>query len=124
MQALFETRVYLKSGPLFCVICDRFVSKLQSMAMANKSGKDKVTKGDNTNKSPPVGKTKGHFPCSVCDSVCASEAARKRHMVTHTGEKNFQCSLCLKKFTQNGNLKTHINLVHSNITRFECDVLF
>lgn len=36
----------------------------------------------------------------------------RRHFVTHTREKPFQCNLCYSRFTQSGSLKTHLANVH------------
>lgn len=47
------------------------------------------------------------YKCSVCNQPKASPTALKRHMVSHTGEKSFQCGICSKKYTTQSNLKIH-----------------
>ena len=42
-----------------------------------------------------------------------------RHMVTHTREKRFTCSICSKKFTRANYLNEHMN-THTGATPFEC----
>lgn len=55
-----------------------------------------------------------HFPpqlsygCSFCEWQFRTNYELKRHMVRHTGEKNFHCSVCGKSFPRNRALTTHL----------------
>lgn len=43
----------------------------------------------------------------VCDAAFCRKPYLEVHMRTHTGERPFQCELCLKRFTQKSSLNTH-----------------
>ena len=42
-------------------------------------------------------------------------------MLVHTGQKDFQCEVCEKKFSQKGTLKTHM-MTHTKVKAHECDI--
>ena len=63
---------------------------------------------------------KDAFPCKLCGMSYPTKTALKLHISSHS--KDFSCDFCTKSFSQKSNLKTHINLVHTSITRFECDI--
>ena len=43
-----------------------------------------------------------------------------KHTATHTGEKNYQCQYCEKKFVNKGDLTCHI-LIHTGVKEFKFD---
>uniref|UniRef100_A0A2H1VN70 SFRICE_007083 n=1 Tax=Spodoptera frugiperda TaxID=7108 RepID=A0A2H1VN70_SPOFR len=55
-----------------------------------------------------------HFPpqlnygCNFCEWQFRTNYELKRHMVRHTGEKNFHCTVCGKSFPRNRALTTHL----------------
>jgi len=52
---------------------------------------------------------KGIKICQVCGKLFAKKFDLQQHSRIHSGEKPFQCALCFKRFTQNSNLKKHLN---------------
>ena len=56
--------------------------------------------------------------CTQCKCACTSAGNLKRHMLTHSGAKPFNCSQCNKRTPQN--LKMHI-LIHSGENHFMCE---
>ena len=54
------------------------------------------------------------FPCDVCGKIFANQCKIDRHMLVHTGVKNFTCSICQKAFNRKDNLKVHIYNKHTS----------
>ena len=42
--------------------------------------------------------------CSICTKQLSSASSLDRHMLIHSGERPFGCSICGMKFTTNGNM--------------------
>lgn len=67
---------------------------------------------------------------SVFCKVCGKEQSLKyqftwkRHFLTHSSpdEKPFNCSHCDKSFVQSGNLKKHVERMHTKLLKQEDDV--
>ena len=57
------------------------------------------------------GRSKG-VECKVCGKIFAKDL--KRHMLTHTGERPFQCSYCpnVPRFRLKAHLKSHLRTQH------------
>lgn len=51
--------------------------------------------------------------CHVCEKTFANPNNLKRHMMIHSGVKEFECDLCLKRFSQKITMQTH-RLTHIN----------
>lgn len=52
------------------------------------------------------------FVCDVCNSAFSRNNTLKTHMMTHSGEKPFECPFpgCDKRFSERGNMKTHLKI--------------
>lgn len=64
-----------------------------------------------------------HIPLSTipdCDFATPHMTALKRHKLIHTGEMNFECSHCGKKFNKKEALKYH-EALHTGAKPFVCD---
>ncbi|XP_047188068.1 sal-like protein 2 isoform X2 [Scophthalmus maximus] len=45
--------------------------------------------------------------CRFCGKMFSSDSALQIHLRSHTGERPYQCPVCLSRFTTRGNLKVH-----------------
>ena len=46
--------------------------------------------------------------CGECGKCFDRQSALIMHQRVHTGDKPYQCELCGKRFTQKGNMKSHM----------------
>jgi KRAB domain-containing zinc finger protein len=59
--------------------------------------------------------------CHICGKRYTFRSSLKRHLLRHTGNKNFQCHVCCKRFYGATNLKNHM-VVHERSTVYECQM--
>ena len=52
------------------------------------------------------------FRCPFCSTVMSRPSKIKRHILTHTGEKQFWCNVCDKGFIQKQHLQIHLAKNH------------
>ena len=55
------------------------------------------------------------YKCENCDKAFITPYKLQRHSYSHSGLRPFQCSICVKSFSQSCNLKTHIKNTHSEV---------
>ena len=56
----------------------------------------------------------GFMICPYCSKKFKEKHKMKRHILVHTGEKPFKCSLCTYSCNRKDNLSKHVQLKHSN----------
>lgn len=57
--------------------------------------------------------------CTECEMKFYSKTQLQKHMVKHSGRKDFQCEICSKWFTRKSVLTEHMR-IHANDRRFTC----
>ena len=61
------------------------------------------------------------FQCHVCIKSYKNYCSLRQHIRIHTGDKPYSCDLCGKRFTQNEPLKRHIR-THTGDKPYLCDL--
>lgn len=70
-------------------------------------------------KTPPSERPYG-CPVETCSRRFSRSDELTRHMRTHTGQKPFQCRICMRNFSRSDHLTTHIR-THTGEKPFACD---
>jgi DNA-directed RNA polymerase subunit RPC12/RpoP len=66
-------------------------------------------------------KKEKNYECSICHKRFTQTTHLDVHMRSHMGVKPYKCEYCDKRFTQGGNLRTHMRL-HTGEKPFKCDI--
>ncbi|XP_059056459.1 gastrula zinc finger protein XlCGF57.1-like isoform X6 [Achroia grisella] len=59
------------------------------------------------------------YTCDICDHRTYYKEAIKKHLICHSGERNFKCEVCNKAYARKRTLKEHMR-IHNNDRRFVC----
>jgi len=95
---------------LLCKVCG-YIPEIQTKYYMRLHQKEH---GDLTGIKRTIVKSESvNLNCEVCNKKLKSFSDLKRHMIQHTGERNWQCDVCPRKFGQKYQLKKHIE-THSD----------
>ncbi|CAG7685979.1 unnamed protein product [Allacma fusca] len=61
------------------------------------------------------------FICHYCGYACSATPALRRHLVTHTNERNYKCKICEKEFKTPEGVKIHTRYAHTGERPYRCD---
>ncbi|KAG4072939.1 hypothetical protein HA402_006619 [Bradysia odoriphaga] len=69
-------------------------------------------------------KTHGNqrYQCPTCSRWFSKKYHMKNHQTIHLNQKLFACTLCTKKYTNQGNLDRHVRVFHHNEKQYQCEV--
>ncbi|XP_069808791.1 zinc finger protein PLAGL2 [Dendropsophus ebraccatus] len=89
-------------GDLSCAICLQVFRDRQSVLEHLKSH----------NHRPSMGNREKKYPCEHCDRCFYTRKDVRRHLVVHTGRKDFQCHCCAQMFGRKDHLTRHMKKSH------------
>uniref|UniRef100_A0A6P7F4L7 Zinc finger protein 208-like n=1 Tax=Diabrotica virgifera virgifera TaxID=50390 RepID=A0A6P7F4L7_DIAVI len=59
--------------------------------------------------------------CDICGKTCRTKCQLKKHQLTHTGFKRFECHICNNGFTKKDALEAHNRSAHTGEKPYVCD---
>ncbi|XP_028289910.1 ras-responsive element-binding protein 1 [Gouania willdenowi] len=79
-----------ESSPLICPLCDKSCQSQHQLTMHIRQHNADTGNTDHS--------------CSICGKCLSSASSLDRHMLVHSGERPYRCSVCAQTFTTNGNM--------------------
>lgn len=73
--------------------------------------------------SSDTGVKKKRFSCHICSKTFGWTTDLKRHILIHTGERPFKCTMCFATFTRNFLLQKHKTKIHQCLSPNEISQL-
>ena len=106
-------RVHTGEKPFQCDTCDMKYSCKGNLERHCKEQHGASSHGDAATKSQSQSlAAEQDRTCPICGMVFDSPSRMKRHMIQHTGEKPYQCSICVEYFSQAAALEEHHQKMH------------
>lgn len=65
---------------------------------------------------------KQRYQCDICERWFSKRYYIKAHMAIHAGIKHFECLLCPKRYSNQGNLDRHVRVFHDKQRDYDCDM--
>ncbi|CAH2303050.1 zinc finger PLAGL2 [Pelobates cultripes] len=94
------------SGDLSCKLCLQVFRDSQSVLEHLKSHSRRASGASKEKK----------YPCEHCDRCFYTRKDVRRHLVVHTGRKDFQCHFCAQRFGRKDHLTRHLKKSHCEET--------
>lgn len=76
---------------------------------------------ESAEKSSEEKESPGKFACQYCDKTFSRTTHLRRHILTHTKEKQYHCTICSKSFARSDHLAKHESQ-HSGERPFKCQL--
>lgn len=104
-----ELQQIKRSDSMVKVDCTLKVSKKMTLGAKTNENSSFVCNGTSI---PPSVKPKKRYACHLCPKTFGWTTDLKRHLLIHTGERPFMCTMCNATFTRNFLLQKHKTKIH------------
>lgn len=100
--------VHIKSEPVECNICNKTFRNPKALNYHKKSHSDNKLSDNKLKKTS----------CHICGRM-VTETNLRKHLITHTDDRPFMCTICNKSFKYPETLAAHI-LIHKDEKPYQC----